>query len=200
MMPGRGRPESHTHTCTTHAGPTHAHGAWHNTHMWHTPHSAGTHGHTKGGRRDGAAGGGGGSSAGHTYMNAWLYTHLYTQGTAHSTASQRGGKVGRAANQGGHTAERKQKTVPVCAHTHQQGSTQHIRCVTALREERGVCGCGLWGTALLQCWGGPTTGTTEPRGWDGMGCVCETERDPMQERGGQANGPNIRNVEGSAPQ
>ncbi len=54
--------------------------------------------------------------AGHTYMNAWVYTHLYTRNSTQHCPTE-GGKVGRAANQGGNTAERKQKTVPLCTHT-----------------------------------------------------------------------------------
>ena len=166
----------------------------------HTPHSVGTHGHTKGGRREGAAGGLG---AGHTNMNAWLYI-IYTQGTAHSTATQRGGKVGRAGNQGGNTAEGNKKQCR-CEHTHQQGNTQHIRCVTALREERGVCGCGLWGHGTSAVLGRSHYRHHRAMGiaWDGMGwgmCERQTERDPMQEREDEANGLNTRDVEGSAPQ
>ncbi len=39
--------------------------------------------------------------------------------------------------------------------------------------------------------------------WDGIGwgvCVRDRERDPMQEREDGADGPNTRDVEGSAPQ
>ena len=110
----------------------------------------------------------------------------------------------RAANQSGNTAQRKQKTVPfVC--THQQGIKQPIRCVTGLREERGVCGCGLWGHGTSAVLGRSHYRHHRAMGiaWDGMGwgmCERQTERDPMQEREDEANGLNTRDVEGSAPQ
>ena len=117
----------------------------------------------------------GGLGAGHTDMNAWLFplSHMCTR-EQHTALPHRGvarweGQQAKVETQ--HKGNRKQ---------YQQGTKQHIRCVTALGEERGVCGCGLWGTALVQCWGGPITGTTEPRGLDGVGGGGEKERERMR--------------------
>ncbi len=85
--------------------------------------------------------------------------------------------MGRAANQSGNTAERKQKTVPfVC--THQQGIKQHMRCVTALGEERGVW---VWVVGDSTC---AVLGRSHNRhhratgmAWNGMGWGFERERE-----------------------
>ena len=157
-----GAPESHTHTCTTHAGPTQAH-------ITARVHMAAQ---KEGGGRVQREGDWGFGRRTHRYERMAIPTvpHVH-QGTAHSTATQRGGKVGRAANQSGNTAQRKQKTVPA------RNKTTHQVRDSPGGGEGCVRGCGLWGTALVQCWGGPITGTTEPRGLDGVGGGGERERE-----------------------
>ena len=75
----------------------------------------------------------GGLGAGHTDMNAWLFplSHMCTR-EQHTALPHRGvarweGQQTKVETQ--HKGNRKQ---------YQQGTKQHIRCVTALREERGV--------------------------------------------------------------
>ena len=185
---------SHTYTCTTHAGPTHAHGARNNnTHGAHITARVHMAAQNEGGGRGQREGGWGwAQAAGHTYMNAWENTHLYTRNSTQHYHTE-GWQGGKGSKPKWTHSRKKQKTVPF-VHTHQQGIKQHMRCVTALREERGVGGCGWWGTALVQCWGGRTTGTTEPWGVGVKEARCRRERED------EANGPNTRDVKGSAPQ
>ena len=81
------------------------------------------------------------------------------------------------------------------AHTHQQGIKQHIRCVPALREERGVW---VWVVGDGTC---AVLGRSHYRHHRAMGCGCDwMGLDGVREREDEANGPNTRDVEGSAPQ
>ncbi len=120
---GRRERQKVTHTCT-HTMARHMLTGHGTTHTGHTSQRGYTWPH-----KTREAGGSRGMGAGHTNMNAWENT-ISTQGTAHSTATQRGGKVGRAAraaNQSGNTAERKQKTVPfVCTHTSKEKTTHQV--------------------------------------------------------------------------
>ena len=116
LTPGRGRPKSHTHTCTTHAGPTHAHGHGTTTHTGHTSQRGYTWPH-----KTREAGGGSGTGAGggrrihryermgeHSYLHKEQHTALPHRGVARWEGQQAKVETPQKGNR---------KQYRLCAHT-----------------------------------------------------------------------------------